>query len=82
MTYPDTDAFDERERAALDYCGAITRERKVSDATFQRLRQHFDERQIVELTWANAIGNFFNLLAVPLGIEADGLAERAAARAG
>jgi AhpD family alkylhydroperoxidase len=34
---------------------------------------HFDERGIVELTWLNAVGNYFNLLAAPLEIGSDGL---------
>lgn len=79
-SYRTSELFDERERAALDYCGEITRGRAVSDATFATVQKHFDEREIVELTWVNAIGNFFNLLAVPLGLESDGLAELAIAR--
>lgn len=74
--------FDERERAALAYTEQATRQRHVDDATFETLRKHFDERQIVEITWLNAVGNYFNLLAMPLGLESDGLAELAAARAG
>ena len=79
-SYRTSDLFDARERAALDYCAEITRSRSVSDETFATLRKNFDERQIVELTWVNAIGNFFNLLAVPLGMESDGLAELALSR--
>jgi AhpD family alkylhydroperoxidase len=73
--------FSERERAALAYTDEITRQRKVSDATFERLRAHFDEREIVELTWLNAVGNYFNLMAVPLELESDGLEEIALRRA-
>jgi len=73
--------FSERERAALTYTEEITRQRKVSDATFARLRAHFDEREIVELTWLNAVGNYFNLMAVPLELESDGLEELALKRA-
>ena len=73
--------FGERERAALAYAEEATRQHDVSDATFAELRKHFDERQLVELTWVNAIGNFFNLLAVPLGLESDGLEQLALARA-
>jgi AhpD family alkylhydroperoxidase len=72
--------FSEPERAALAYTAEVTRSRKASDATFEALRRHFDERQIIELTWANAASNYFNLLAVPLGLESDGLAELALAR--
>jgi AhpD family alkylhydroperoxidase len=76
----DSPAFSESERAALAYCEEITRNRNVADATFAELAKHFDEKQIIELTWVNAIGNFFNLMAVPLGLESDGLAELALRR--
>jgi alkylhydroperoxidase family enzyme len=66
-------AFTERERAALAYVEEATQSKVVSDATFAELAKHFDEREIVELTLANAIENFYNLLNVPLEIEADGL---------
>jgi alkylhydroperoxidase family enzyme len=42
--------FDARERAALVYCDAVTREIEAPDAVFAELRKHFSERQIVELT--------------------------------
>jgi 4-carboxymuconolactone decarboxylase len=42
--------FNERERAALAYADAMTREIDVPEAVFAALRQHFNERQIVELT--------------------------------
>jgi len=65
--------FNERERAALAYVEEATLTKHVSDATFAELRRHFDEREIAELTLANAIENFYNLLNLPLEIEADGL---------
>lgn len=70
--------FSEREAAALAYCEEATRNRKVADSTFERLRAHFNEREIVELTWLLAIGNFFNLMAVCLEIGSDGLVEKLA----
>ena len=42
--------FSERERAALAYADAVTRDIDVPDAVFADLRKHFNERQIVELT--------------------------------
>ena len=72
--------FSESERAALAFTEEVTRDRKASDATFEALRCHFDDRQIVELAWLNGIGNFFNLEAVALGLESDGLAALAEQR--
>jgi len=42
--------FDARQRAALAYTDAMTRDIQVSDAVYAGLRPHFSERQIVELT--------------------------------
>jgi|SRR5499426_2027851 len=42
--------FDARERAALAFTDASTREVEVAETVFEALRGHFNERQIVELT--------------------------------
>ncbi len=82
LEYRASSKFSERERAALAYTEEVTRSRSASDATFENLRAHFSEREIVEITWLNAIGNYFNLLAVPLGLESDDLVSLALKRAG
>ena len=43
-------SFSARERAALAYTDAMTRDVAVPDAVFEALRPHFNERQIVELS--------------------------------
>jgi alkylhydroperoxidase family enzyme len=65
--------FSERERVALAYVEEATRNRQVSDATFDALRKQFSETEIVEITWLNAIHNYYNLLNIPLQIGSDGL---------
>jgi AhpD family alkylhydroperoxidase len=56
--YRESDEFSELEKLVLDYSVAITHTPvKVSDELFASLRQHFDERQLVELTSAIAIEN-------------------------
>jgi alkylhydroperoxidase family enzyme len=80
--YRTSPLFSERERAALAYVEEATRAKRVSDATFAELRRHFNEREIVEITWLNALENYYNLINLPLQIESDGLcaiAERRAA---
>ena len=42
--------FNARERTALAYADAMTRDIAVPDDVFEALRPHFNERQIVELT--------------------------------
>ena len=65
--------FDERERVALAYAEAMTvTGQRVSDDLFARLRAHFSEAQIVELTAAVALENFRSKFNVALGVEAQG----------
>jgi alkylhydroperoxidase family enzyme len=71
--YRTSPLFSERERAALAYVEEASRNRRVSDSTFDALRRRFSETEIVEITWLNAIHNYYNLLNVPLEIGSDGL---------
>ena len=65
--------FSAVERDALEYAERITiTGEKVSDELFARLRGHFTEAQVVELTAAVALENFRSKFNVPLGIEAQG----------
>ena len=71
--FDSSEAFTDAERAALRYAAEATRSPvEVSDETFAALRRHFTDRQIVELTFAVAIENFFNRVNAPLRIEAEG----------
>ena len=68
-----SDLFDEVEKAALEYAEAMTfSDRKVGEDLFARVRAHFSEAQIVELTAAVALENFRSKFNVALGIEAQG----------
>lgn len=64
--------FTARERAALSYAEEATVNKRVSDDTFATVREHFNEREIVELTMLIAIDNYYNLINIPLEIESDG----------
>jgi alkylhydroperoxidase family enzyme len=65
--------FTEPERLALDYAERVTiTGQSVDDALFARLRQHYSEAQIVELTAAIAFENFRSKFNPPLGVEAQG----------
>lgn len=62
--------FDEAERVALEYTEAMTiTDKGVDDALFARLRQHFDEDSIIELTglisFQNMSSKFNSALDVP-----------------
>jgi hypothetical protein len=72
-TWRENKLFSEPERLTLEYAERITyTNQKVDDAFFARLKQHFTEAQIVELTAAVALENFRSKLNPPLGIEAQG----------
>ena len=65
--------FSEPERLALEYAERITyTDQKVDDALFARLKQHFTEAQLVELTAAVALENFRSKFNPTLGVEAQG----------
>jgi alkylhydroperoxidase family enzyme len=56
--YRDSDEFTELERLVLDYSTAISRTpAAVTDELFAAMREHFDERQMVELTNVIALEN-------------------------
>ena len=68
--YATSPLFTEGERLALAYADAMTiTGRDVDDALFARLREAYDEDQIVELTatiaWENASSKFNRALRVP-----------------
>ena len=58
--------YSDRERAALEWTEAVTRvgETHVPDEVFARVRQHFDESELVALTFAVVVINSWNRLAV------------------
>jgi alkylhydroperoxidase family enzyme len=72
-TWRDSRLFSEPERVALDYAERMTiTGQKVDDALFARLKQHYTEAQIVELTFAIAVENFRSKFNPALGIESQG----------
>ena len=79
--YRTSPLFSDRERAALAYVEEATRHKRVSDATFEELRRHFKDWEIVEITWINAIENYYNLINIPLEIGSDGFCAIAQAQA-
>ena len=65
--------FSETERAAFEYAERMTiTGEKVSDELWARLRGHFSEAQMVELTAAVALENFRSKFNPALGVEAQG----------
>jgi alkylhydroperoxidase family enzyme len=72
-SWRDSDLFSEPERLALEYAERITvTGQSVDEALFARLKAHYTEAQLVELTAAVAFENFRSKFNPPLGIEAQG----------
>jgi 4-carboxymuconolactone decarboxylase len=61
--------FSARERAALAYADAMTRDITVPDDVFEGLRPHFNERQIVELSVLIGLYNMHTRVFTALGID-------------
>lgn len=57
--------FSERERAALAWTEAVTLVADgVSDEVFETAREQFTEKELVDLTWAIALINGWNRMAI------------------
>lgn len=70
--------FSELERLVLEYADAITATPvEVPDALFARLREKFDEAQLVELTSAIAWEGYRARFSHAFGIESEGFNEGA-----
>ena len=68
----ETPFYSDGERAALEWTEAITRvaDTHVPDEVFERVRVHFDEPQLVALTFAAVVINSFNRLAISFRVPA------------
>jgi AhpD family alkylhydroperoxidase len=74
----ESDAFSPEERVVLEYTEAMTRTpAEVSDELVARLREHFDEPQLVELTTTIALENFRARFNDALGVKPSGFSEGA-----
>ena len=69
----DLSVFDEKEQAVLAVIREYDVQKKVSDETFDELKKHFSETEIIEILALNAFEQFYNALTIPLEIESDGL---------
>lgn len=75
-TYRASDLFTEREKLVLDYAVGMSRTPvDVPDELFDRLREHLDEGQVVELTHLIALENMRGRFNLALSIGAAGFSE-------
>ncbi|MGC2199863.1 MAG: carboxymuconolactone decarboxylase family protein [Stellaceae bacterium] len=70
LDYDDHPEFDERDKLVVEYAiAAWERPNRIPDTLFDRLRRHFSEAQIVELTLRITLCGFFNKFNDALRIE-------------
>ena len=62
----ETPFFDDRERAALEWTEVLTRvgDTHVPDEAYERVARHFDEAELVALTFGVVVINSWNRLAI------------------
>ncbi|MDB5228558.1 MAG: hypothetical protein JWN78_2751 [Bacteroidota bacterium] len=65
--------FTEKEKTAFRYVGSITKQKQVSDELFSQMKKHFNDTEIIEITYLCAMENFYNCMNIPLEIESDNL---------
>jgi AhpD family alkylhydroperoxidase len=62
--------YTERERAAFEWAESVTlvSQTHAPDEVFERLRAQFSEKEIVDLTYAVAMINLWNRIAIPFRV--------------
>lgn len=65
-TWHESSLFSDKEKAALKWTEVLTRlsSQDVSDEIYQATREHFNEKEITELTMAVALINMWNRFGV------------------
>ena len=75
MVFENSSHYSPGEKAALAYVEEVTKQVSVKDETFGRLKKYWNDRQIIEITYAISVENFLNRMVKPLGIGSDNLCE-------
>lgn len=71
--YAELEVFNDREKTALAYAEAVTRgDASSGPAMIERLRRHFDDHAIIELTALIAFQNMSSKFNAALGVPAQG----------
>jgi len=73
LTYRESPHFDELERAAMEFCERTIRDDlDMSDECLMRLREHFSQAEIVELTFIIGYQTFASKFAKALRLAPQG----------
>ena len=78
INFESSTRYDDRQKAALAYAEAVTySERQVTPEHLTRLRHHFDDDAIIELTALVAFQNLSSKFNAALGVEPQGFCHAA-----
>jgi alkylhydroperoxidase family enzyme len=69
--YKMSPLFTDAEKSALDYATELTKDKKVRQETFSRLRIYYSERQVCEIAFLVASEHLINLTNIGLNIHSD-----------
>ena len=60
--------YSDRERAALEWTEALTRiaDTHADDEIYEKVKSHFSEKEVVDLTWIIAAINAWNRVAISM----------------
>ena len=73
MHYKESEHFTDKEKVALEYADAMTRtDDRVTDDLFARLREHFDDDAVCELTGLIAFQNLSSKFNATLDVQPQG----------
>ncbi len=79
--WQDSSLFTEAERAALQLVDEASDLSGVRDATWQKAAEHWNDRQLLEITSLVAIESFYNAINLTIEMPADGLEQLASRNA-
>lgn len=80
--YRTSTLFSAAERAMLDYVTELTRDKKVDEATFSRMKEYYTEREICEIVYLVASEHVYNMTNIGLNIHSDMLCDISRMKAG
>jgi len=67
--------YSDRERVALLFAQELTLEKKISNATFEKARKFYSERELVEIAWLVSTEHYYNLMNLAFNIHSDNLCQ-------
>jgi alkylhydroperoxidase family enzyme len=73
--YRTSKLFTDKERAALEYATELTKNKKVTQTTFDQLAKYYSEREICDIVYVVASEHLYNISNIGLNIGSDGFCE-------